>query len=111
MTSQLVAALANILLALTDCVAAAVGVVYAGRRGWPKNFDRDMYWTAHMATGAAGVVAIYYSKNMSADFHTPKRLLQYVLFQTGFALFGASGGFLMSIFTRRSEGDKTDSPG
>ena len=83
--------------AIAPSVAAAIG--YAAWKGKPKSFDREMYWTAFVSTGAvAGLIIVYAQRNGG----TWPRLAQLACLGLGALLFGVALGFGVGIFTRRS---------
>jgi surface polysaccharide O-acyltransferase-like enzyme len=86
-------------------IAAAIG--YAAWKGWPKNFDREMYWTAFAAAIIASVFLMVFAQRMQADVRTWQYLLQVVCFTLGALLFGVAAGCVVGIFTYRrgSEGE------
>jgi ABC-type Na+ efflux pump permease subunit len=80
-------------------IAAAVG--YAAWKGKPKNFDREMYWTAFIAIGAVSAFVIMFALRMRVDVGTWQYLFQCASFSLGAVLFGISMGCGVGIFTYR----------
>jgi hypothetical protein len=85
--------------AVVPLIAAAIG--YAAWKGKPKNFSREMYWTAFAAAGAASLFLMVYAQRMHADVRTWQYLLQIACFGLGALLFAVAGGCLVGIFTYR----------
>src|ERR1700694_1076936 len=80
-------------------IAAAIG--YAAWKGKPKNFSREMYWTAFAAASAISVFLMIYAQRMRADVRTWQYLTQIACFGSGALLFGVAGGCIVGIFTYR----------
>jgi len=80
-------------------IAAVIG--YAAWKGKPRNFGRDMYWTAFVAAVAAAGFLFVYSQRMNADVRTSRYLVEVALFSLGVVLSGVAGGCLIGIFTYR----------
>jgi hypothetical protein len=81
---------------MAPAIAAAVG--YAAWKGKPKNFDREMYWTAFVSTGAvAGFVFVYAQRHAE----TWPRVVQLACLGLCGVLMGVALGFGVGIFTRR----------
>src|SRR5215831_1186057 len=85
-------------LVVAPAIAAAIG--YAARKGKPKSFDREMYWTAFVATGVVAIIFIVYALRMPTDDVTWRHLLQLTVLGLGAVLFGVSLGFGVGIFVR-----------
>ena len=79
----------------------AAAVAYAAWKGKPKNFGREMYWTAFVAIGAVSAVVILFAQRMRANVGTWQFLVQCVTFTLGAILFGISMGCGLGIFTYR----------
>jgi hypothetical protein len=79
----------------------AAVVAYAARKGKPKNFDREKYWTAFIAIGAVSAFVILFALRMRAEVGTWQYLFQCVSFSLGPILFGMSMGCGVGIFTYR----------
>jgi len=58
-------------------IAAVIG--YAAWKGKPKNFGRDMYWTAFVVAIAASSFLMVYAQRMHADVRTSQYLVQIAL--------------------------------
>ena len=86
---------------MAPSIAAAIG--YAAWKGKPKSFDREIYWTAFIATGAVAGVLIVYALRIQVDSGTWRHLLQFTCLGLGAILFGVSLGFGVGIFTRRGD--------
>lgn len=84
---------------LIPSIATAIG--YAAWKGWPKSFDREMYWTAFVASGAVAGLVIVYALRIPAVGGTWLHLVQLACLELGLLLFGVSFGFGVGIFTRR----------
>jgi uncharacterized membrane protein len=80
-------------------IAAVIGL--AAWRGKPKNFSRDMYWTAFVVAIAASGFLMVYAQRMNADVRTWHYLAQIACFSLGVLLFGVAGGCAVGIFTYR----------
>ena len=90
----------------------AAAVAYAAWKGKPKNFDREMYWTAFIGMGAVSAVVIVFALRIRAGVGTWQYLFQCVSFSLGAILFGISMGCGVGIFTyrrRRSAETPSDS--
>jgi hypothetical protein len=81
---------------IAPCIAATIG--YAAWKGKPKSFDREMYWTAFVSTGAVAGFIIVYVQGNSGTWPRPVQLACLAL---GALLFGVALGFGVGIFTRR----------
>jgi hypothetical protein len=81
---------------LAPTVAAVIG--YRASNGKPKNFDREMYWTAFVAIGAVAVIITRYAVFMEAKDVAWWNLLRLTLLGLGALFFGASLGFGVGIF-------------
>jgi hypothetical protein len=80
-------------------IAALIG--YLAWKGKPKNFGRDMYWTAFIAAVAASGFLMVYAQRMNADVRTWQYLVQMGCFGLSLLLFGVAGGCMVGIFTHR----------
>ena len=83
-------------LVLAPCIAAVIG--YAAWKGKPKSFDREMYWTAFVAIGAAAALPITYALRHP----TWPRLAQLACLGLGAMLLSVAMGFGIGIFTRKA---------
>jgi hypothetical protein len=96
------------LFVVVPSIAAAIG--YAAWKGKPKNFSREMYWTAFAAAGVASLFLIVCAQRMHADVRTWQYLLQIACFGLGALLFGVAGGCMVGIFTYRRSPLTQDPP-
>jgi hypothetical protein len=67
--------------------AIAAGIAYAAWKGKPKNFDREMYWTAFAAAILASGFLMVFAQRMQADVRTWKYVAQIACFGIGAVLF------------------------
>jgi hypothetical protein len=81
---------------MAPAIAASVG--YSAWKGKPKNFDREMYWTAFVSTGA---VAAFVFVLAQSHGETWPRAVQLACFGLCGVLMGVALGFAIGIFTRR----------
>jgi hypothetical protein len=81
---------------IAPAIAATVG--YFAWKRKPKNFDREMYWTAFVSTGAVAGFVIVYAQHHS---ETWPRAVQLACLGLGAVLIGVALGFGLGIFTRR----------
>jgi hypothetical protein len=88
-----------ILFGVAPSIAAAVA--YAAWKGKPKNFDREMYWTAFIAIGAVSAFVVMFALRMRAEVGTWQYFFQCASFSLGAILFGMSMGCGVGIFTYR----------
>ena len=79
-------------------LAPTVAAVYRASNVKPKNFDREMYWTAFVAIGAVAVIITRYAVFMEAKDVAWWNLLRLTLLGLGALFFGASLGFGVGIF-------------
>lgn len=86
-------------LVVVPSIAAGIG--YAAWKGKPKNFGRDMYWTAFVAAAAAACFLFVYSQRMNADVRTWQYILEMTLFGLGVVLFGVAAGCMIGILAYR----------
>jgi uncharacterized membrane protein len=84
-------------------------IAYAAWKGKPKNFNREMYGMAFVATVAASGFLMVYAQRMQADVRTWQYLLQIACFGLGAPLFGVAGGCGVGVFTYR-RGSLTQDP-
>jgi hypothetical protein len=84
---------------LAPSIAAAIG--YAAWKGWPKSFDREMYWTVFVASGAVAGLVIVYALRIRPVGGAWLHLVQLTCLGLGALLFGVALGFGVGIFTRR----------
>jgi uncharacterized membrane protein len=87
------------LFVVVQSIAAAIG--YAAWKCKPRNFNREMYGMAFVATGTASGFLMVYAQRMQADVRTWQYLLQLACFGLGALLFGVAGGCMVGIFTYR----------
>jgi len=80
-------------------IAAVIG--YAAWMGKPKNFGRDMYWTAFIAASAAASFLFVCSQRMKADVRTGEYLVQVGLFSLAVIFSGVATGCMIGIFAYR----------
>jgi membrane protease YdiL (CAAX protease family) len=92
---------------IVPSIAAAIG--YAAWKGKPKNFDREMYWTAFAAATGVSLFLMLFAQRMNADVRTWQYLLQLACFSLGALLFGVAGGCMIGIFAYR-RGVKNQEP-
>jgi hypothetical protein len=90
-------------------IAAAIG--YAAWKGKPKNFDREMYWTAFATATGVSLLLMVFAHRMQADVRTWQYLAQIVCFGLGALLFGVAGGCMIGIFTYRRGVRNQNPPG
>jgi len=93
---------------IVPSIAAAIG--YAAWKGKPKNFSREMYWTAFASAGAISLFLLVYAQRMQADARTWQYLAQIACFGTGALLFGVAMGCLVGIFAYRRRAGTQDLP-
>jgi len=89
-------------------IAAAIG--YAAWKGKPKNFNREMYWTAFAAAIVVSLFLMVFAQRMHADVRTWLYLVQVACFGFGALLFGVAGGCMVGIFTYRRGAGTQDPP-
>jgi len=88
-------------------IAAVIG--YAAWIGKPRNFGRDMYWTAFIAATAAAGFLFVYSQRMKADVRTWEYLVQIGLFSLAIVFSGIASGCMIGIFAyRRGSSSQTE---
>src|SRR5260370_35140364 len=80
-------------------IAAAIG--YAAWKGKPKNFNREMYWTAFAAAIVGSLFLMVFAQRMHADVRTWLCLGQVACFGFGAVLFVVGGGFMVVLFRVR----------
>jgi len=78
-------------------IAAAIG--YAAWKGKPKNFDRQMYWTAFATAIGLSLFLMVFAQRMHADVTTWQYLVQMACFGLGALLFGVAGGCMIGTLT------------
>jgi hypothetical protein len=88
-----------VFLVLDPVIVAAIA--YAAWKGKPKNFNREMYWTAFAASMVVSGVLMVFAQRMHADVRTWQYFLQTVCLLAGALLFGVSGGCFLGIFIYR----------
>ena len=93
---------------LVPSIAAAIG--YAAWKGKPKNFNREMYWTAFAAAIVVSLFLMVFAQRMHADVRTWLYLVQVACFGFGALLFGVAGGCMVGIFTYRRGAGTQDPP-
>jgi hypothetical protein len=82
---------------IAPSIAATIG--YAAWKGKPESFDREMYWTAFVSSGAvAGIIFVYTQRNG----RTWPTLARVVCFEIAALVFGVALGFGVGILARRS---------
>lgn len=86
---------------LAPSIATAIG--YAAWKGWPKSFDREMYWTAFVALSAVAGLVIVYASRIKAVGGIWLHLVQLACLGLGALVFGVALGFGVGIFTRRRD--------
>jgi uncharacterized membrane protein len=79
----------------------AAVIAYAAWKGWPKSFDREMYWTAFVSTGAVAALVIVYAMRIVVD-GTWQHLVRLAGLGLGALLLGVAFGFAVGIFVRRA---------
>jgi len=84
---------------IVPSIAAAIG--YAAWKGKPKNFNREMFWTAFAAATGVSLFLMVFAQRMHADVRTWQYLVQLASFGSGALLFGVAGGCMIGIFTYR----------
>jgi membrane protease YdiL (CAAX protease family) len=80
-------------------IAALIG--FAAWKGKPKNFNREMYWTAFAAATVLSLFLMVIAQRMHADVRTWQYPVQVACFGLGALLFGVAGGCMIGIFTSR----------
>jgi hypothetical protein len=82
---------------LVPGIAATIG--YAAWMGKPKSFDREMYWTAFISTGAvSGIIIVYVQRHGE----TWPVVVQLGCLELGLLVFGVAIGFGVGIFAHRN---------
>lgn len=81
-------------LVVVPAIAAAIG--YAAWNGKPKDFDREMYWTAFAAAIIVSGFLIVFSQRMHAAVGTWQHLAQMTCFFVGALFFGVAGGCFLT---------------
>ena len=81
---------------IAPCIAAMIG--YAAWKGKPKSFNREMYWTVFVSSGAAAGFIVVLVQRYGKTWPGPVQLACLVL---SALLVGVSLGFGVGIFTRR----------
>jgi hypothetical protein len=89
-------------------IAAAIG--YAAWKGKPKNFSREMYWTAFASAIVASGFLMLFAQRMQADVRTWQYIVQVTCLGVGALLLGVAGGCLVGIFTYCCGVRNQDSP-
>jgi uncharacterized membrane protein len=87
------------LFVVVPLIAVLIG--YPARKGKPKNFSRDMYFTAFGTAALASGFLIVYAQRMEVDVRSLQHLLQLMCFGSGVLLLGIAGGCLLGIFMYR----------
>jgi hypothetical protein len=88
-----------VLFVVAPSIAAVIG--YAAWKGKPKNFEREMYWTAFVALGGVSGFLLVFAQRMHADVRTWQYLLQLACFGLGALLLGVAMGCGVAILTCR----------
>ena len=88
-----------IVFVIAPAIATVIG--YSAWKGKPKNFDREMYWTAFAAAGAIAVFLMVFAQRMHADVRTWQYLIQIAVFGLGALLLGVAAGCMVGIFAYR----------
>jgi len=83
---------------------------YAAWKGWPKNFNREMYWTAFAAAIGVSAFLMVFAHRMEADVRTWQYLAQLACFGLAALLFGVAGGCMVGVFTYRRGVGNQDPP-
>jgi len=84
---------------------------YAAWKGKPKNFSRDLYFTASGSAGLASGFLIVYAQRMQVDVRSWQHLFQIACFGLGVLLFGIAAGCAVGIFTYRRNSSRQEPPG
>ena len=80
------------------CIPTIAAVIaYAAFKGRPRNFSREMYWTAFISAGGIGLALILIAQRLylSGFWQT---LAHYVFGILGLLLFGVAAGCFSGIF-------------
>jgi hypothetical protein len=93
-------------LVMVPSIAAAIG--YAAWSGIPRNFNREMYFTAFVLIGGVSVFLLTYAIRMNADIRTWGYLWQVSCLGIGTLLFGVAGGCMIGIIAYRRSSRHTD---
>jgi hypothetical protein len=88
-----------VLFVVAPSIAAVIG--YAAWKGKPKNFEREMYWTAFVALGGVSGFLLVFAQRMHADVRTWQYVLQLACFGLGALFLGVAMGCGVAIFTCR----------
>jgi uncharacterized membrane protein len=80
-------------------IAGVIGL--AAWRGKPKNFSRELYWTAFASAVVSSAFVFSYAIKMHADVRTWQYLLQLSCFGLGVLLIGIASGCAVGIFAYR----------
>lgn len=84
---------------IVPSIVAAIG--YAAWKGKPKDFSREMYWTAFVVAILSSLFVLVYAQRMHADVRTSRYLVQVACFCGGALLFGVAGGCMVGILAYR----------
>jgi hypothetical protein len=88
-----------VLFVVAPSIAAVIG--YAAWKGKPKNFEREMYWTAFVALGGVSGFLLVFAQRMHADVRTWQYVLQLACFGLGALFLGVAMGCGVAISTCR----------
>lgn len=78
----------------------AVAIAVAARKGLPKNFSREMYWTA-MVVAAAVAATLGFVAQRDSHLGLWPAILRYVCMAACLMLLGVGMGCAAAIFTYR----------
>jgi hypothetical protein len=95
---------------LTFFVAApvlAVSIVYAARRGKPRNFDAKRYGPVCVASGVTALLLFGFAKWVNADVRSPRFFVQLACVLLSGLLFGAFMGCGFCVFLSLWHSHKT----
>jgi hypothetical protein len=94
-------------LVMVPSIAAAIG--HAAWNGKPRNYSREIFFTAFVLVGGVSGALLIYAIRMRADIRTWKYLLQVACFGIGTLLLGVAGGCMIGVFAyRRLRGTHTE---
>ena len=86
-------------LVMVPSIAAAIG--YAAWNGKPRNYSRELFFTAFVLVGGISGALLTYAIRLRADIRTWEYLLQVACFGIGTLLLGVAGGCMIGAFTYR----------
>ena len=89
-----------LLLFFVAAPAIAIAIAIRARKGWPKNFSRETYWTAFVFGMIAAILLLvaFLRTDLKDPLHA---LLHFICGAGGAIIFGVAGGFLLGTFTSR----------